>query len=519
MALATTQDQDLETKMATILSSLQSLHHRLDDMEQRIASTTVVKANNNPSSPAHKKPKKTEGSVDSSRFYKAMLHILYAVLSEDEDGGVPYYTFPNLTPTCIDLLSQPDAATFSTMWRAAHNTAKHKAKQEKSALSSLASGQFIVSTVHVKKVLSGSIFNLPIGQLKNLSTWKNDWTLAHFATPIENQDWTSFVQQQRDEVNSDLQYQPDSIHATRKNFNLFIQGHFDQSLDTILSCLANFIVFSTTLVSIPNPWDINPANPLIINLFLELSNYLIQGDNKSALTGLSKTNPHLFFVIFGFFQDILSEMGQIMSAGDAVNIAMALHDADDAAISSTLFENLEKQAKDSHDELKKLVRTQTSPPAPSSFTIVHPPQVITPPNQKPAAAIQPDEHHVHVRGQKGGYGKGNGNVATVAEALIQALANAQQGKGIIEVGEKKKHNEAKGDWLEITAGTSFHALLPFPKGLYFCLKHAIKGVTCPNKQCRNKHLHYSDLTAEQKTLLETRLSEVNKDAVRFSISK
>ncbi len=520
----------MDQKYDSLLSAIQSLSQRIEAIEHR--ATNPAPNQSLSSSPAHKKSKKGETSTDnSSKYHKAVLHILYAVLNENEDEE-PFYTFPNLTNTGIELLSQPDTTSFNTIWKTAHNAAKNKAKHDKKALSPFASSQFIASNVLVKKVLSGSIFNVPLGRISSLSTWKNDWSLAHFATPVENQDWTSFVQQQRDEFNSDLQYQPESIHATRKNFNLFFQGFFDQSTDTILSCIANFIVFSTALVSVPSPWEVSEGNPLIINIFLELSEFLINGDNKSALAQSAKAHPHLYFMIFGFFQDILGEMGQILTAGDATKAARSIDDPTDAYLSNSLFKTLETQAHFSRDELAKLVRFQTPPPAPSAYLVLHPQQDVPQVQLKSAAASQPVAtiqpaaavHHEepwNPRASRGG--RGNRNMANAAEAIFQVLAKAQnfeaQGKNSNYGKDKNKLKEGKGDWLEITGGTSLHAIFPLPQGLYFCLKHAVKGYHCPNKGCKNKHLGYSDLSNEQKALLESHLSEVNKESVKFFIPK
>jgi hypothetical protein len=75
----------------------------------------------------------------------------------------------------------------------------------------------------------------------------------------------------------------------------------------------------------------------------------------------------------------------------------------------------------------------------------------------------------------------------------------------------------KGDWLEMTPGSSVKDLLPLPRGLRFCAHHAIKGLTCGLSRCTYGHSAYTSLPADQKKLLDDRLTVVNQQSTKFKV--
>jgi hypothetical protein len=445
---------------------------------------------------------------------------MFAILDENDEGE-KVYKLPKLTADCLDLLKHTDATSFSIAWRFMHNRAKYLVSDNREALATRACANFLVPAQFVKKFLSGVMYSLPMGRLNNTSIWKNDWCLAHFATPVENQDYRAFVQQYQDEVNSDLTYSTDSVHATKKNFNLFFQGYFDQSVETILQCVANFIVFASALVHIPSPWRTSLENPLLINYFIRLSEELVKEDTKTALVECSMTYPHVYFTVFSYHQDILSAVGHQLLIGDAIKTAKSIDNPNEAYLSADLFKDIENQAFAAREKLANLLKDLTLPSkAPASYDRLHPAPAAptsksnliddnTTPNPNPNRNRKSDSQ----------------NIGSSANAIAQAVARAlAPGKGTPALRDGGKNNyspDGKGDWLEISSGTKPKEFFEGkPRELKFCLHHALKGFKCNMpKPCTYQHVAYCDFTNEQKVLLEAHLNEKNKDAIRFSLAK
>jgi hypothetical protein len=500
------------TKLLTIFGE------RLVQIEKRDCDRQTHHPASATSSPALKKTKTDAPSIpESSKLYQTNLRVMFALMSTDDDDNNDY-KLPKLTKDCIELLNQTDSVSFSNTWRSIHHRIRHRLQNKPLALAQRVSSHFIASTQLVKKILSGHMFSLPLGRLSNPNVWKNDWSLAHFASPVDTQEFQAFLQQNQAEENSDLQYSSDSIHATKKTFTLFIQGYYDQNVDTILQCVANFIVVAACLVHIPSPWKSHADNPALVNYFLRLTEDLMKEDNKAALAHTAVKYPHLYFTIFGYFQDILGEVGLQLSIGEASRFAKSIDNPEVAGLSSNLFAQVEKQANSSIDGITALVHNQTPPVhAPLSFEKLHPP------------AIKPPTSDVenHVTGAKGNKRHDNSHLDKTAGALAQAVARAlAPGKGhhaLPNAGRKTNPNDfkdPKGDWLELGQDAVPNNFFPGPPNVRFCLHHALKGFRCNMpKPCKYGHMALADFTPEQKAILESHLMTKNKDAVLFSFTK
>jgi hypothetical protein len=517
----------LAAQLVDILSALGQIQGKIDDLSERVENqdrkiSTLqaggkLSSGSPSSSPTHKKPKK-----DNTAIYQAILQVMFAIRDENDEGE-KVYKLPKLTANCLELLAQSDTHSFSTTWRFMHNRSKHQVSESSEALASRASTHFLASVQLVKKFLSGVMYSLPLGRLNNINVWKNDWSLAHFSTPVDNSDYKSFHQQYQDEANSDLQYSVDSVHATKKNFNLFFQNHFDESIETILQCVANFILFASTLVHIPSPWTISSQNPQLINILLRLSEELVKEDTKTALAECSKTYPHVYFTVFSYFQDILSAVGHQLQIGDAIGIAKSIDDPNTTFLSADLYKEVENQAFYSREKLSNLLNDLTLPAKPpASYDKIHPPLAAPTTKSNPVDTTSFPNTNQSRNKKYDNQNTGNTtNANTIAQAVVRALASGKGGSTLPDGVKNKNPPDGKGDWLEISSGTKPNEFFEGkPRELAFCLHHALKGFKCNMpRPCKYKHVAYCDFTNEQKALFDAHLNEKNKDAIRFSLAK
>jgi len=143
-------------------------------------------------SPPTKKNKMESDSLsDTAKHYMANLNVLFTVQTVNDE--VPGLQPPTLTVQGLQLINAADSnARFSTLWKAMHNSAKMIAMEQNISLSPMASNKFLVSIPLIKKMFTGGMAYEPLGCLTSLECWKLEWGLAHFATPLESQDFLNF---------------------------------------------------------------------------------------------------------------------------------------------------------------------------------------------------------------------------------------------------------------------------------------------------------------------------------------
>ena len=464
-------------------------------------------------SPPTKRIKGADSMSDTSKLYMANLNTMFITQPsfEDNAGLIP----PTLSNQGLQLISTSETGNrFSFLWKSMHNAAKMLAQDQRTTISDMASNKFLASIPLMKKVLSGGMAYEPLGCLISMESWKLEWGLAHFATPIETQDFITFKNQEAMEAQSDSLYAVDSIHATKKDLTMFYQTNFDKTIDSILSCVANFIVVASTIIVMPDPWHINPSNPVIINHFLDLAIILSSTDTKSRLMSATTRHPHLLFCVFSCFQDLLSEMGNILMRGKARDVALAMIGDDGFYFDDALFEAYFDQFKTSKSDLMKLAKTCSPPSAPLGYYTIHPVELKqlanpTPTYQAQSSSTSSEFTMVKPRGSKRQQPSTSASHIPPVGTMNQPTSNTQP--------PSTPATQPKGDWLEMSPGIWLKDLLPMPPNVRFCLHHAIKGIKCGRPTCRLRHVHYSDLEPATKASLETHLAAINNPTLKFKV--
>jgi hypothetical protein len=478
-----------------------------------------------PRSPVKKrvKPTSTTELSDSAKLLQANLAVLFIKHATTEDDQHFFYP-PTFTANALSLIKAVDNnLTFQQCWRPMHAAAKESVVTSPYALISLASQNFNASVPLVKKVLTGLMYSQPLGRLPSLDTWKFEWCLAHFATPSECDQHRAFIAQERLEFDSDLNYPAESIHSAKRELSLYLQGHFDSTIDNILQCVANFIVFAKSLVLIPCPWKVHHNNPIIINMLIEMSNLILNEDTKSNMTVASQIHPHLLFTIFGYYQDTLAQIGRLLKTGKIASTLKAAPDLSQATLDASLFVDLNKAHEYNYGELKKLLDSAAPPAASRAFAIVHPPATSVTATSKPAAlpndTVQLDTS-VSQRGRQDSTARVDPNAVSFAQAMAilqQSLSHGANAANARGAARDPKQKTGKGDWLEMSPGVSHRDFTRMPNGLRFCLHHAIKGITCNRPKCNFAHCSFAQLSADHKKLLETHLNAINQPTMKFKV--
>ncbi len=521
MSIIVTELSSVRVQLNAQATQIQEQELKLQEQEYRFleldSAEAQAQSNQEVSSPLKKKAKPTNPTAptiptapalsDTAKTYQANLAVLYIkhVITGDETQD--HYAPPTLSQQAMTLIQATENLPFQTAWRRMHTAAKDKVKNSHYALLTLASQNFIASLPLAKKMLSGIFYSQPLGRLRFQDTWKYELALAHFATPADNNQHQDFIRQEREELNSDLHYSTDSVHATKRDLSLFLQGHFDSTIDNILQCVANFIVLSGSLVHIPSPMKLHAKNPLIINMLVEMATLLINEDAKSTITFVAKSYPHVLFTIFGYFQDILAQFGRILSTNEVTGIIQAAPSFSQIRLDESHFIEIHAIFDQNMQDLKKILTQGTAPThAPKSYSLFHSPAVTT--TSITTVAEKPSKETDKLDSSAS---------RKLTQAITQLQHSISQGnppKGSIR---DSKPTSGKGDWLEMSAGVSHKEFLKFPKGIFFCLHHAIKGMTCGMPRCQFKHLAYADLTTDQQKILETHLNEKNQPAMKFKI--
>jgi len=411
-------------------------------------------------------------------------------------------------------MAASDTLSYTTTWRTMHNSAKEIITTSPFALITSASKNFNAGIPLVKKVLGGQMFPLPIGRLTSMDSLKDQWCLAHFATPTDSNEFQTYLRQQTYELNCDMNYASDSIHSAKWEMQLFIQGHFDSTIDQIVQCVANFILFSRALVSIPSPWKLDADNPMLINMLIQLANSLLLEDNKALLTKTAQSCPHLLFTVFGYFQDILGEFWKLITTGRVPKTIQKDLVFPDIHLDALNFNDIHLTFDSCSQQLLELLRTGASDPKiPGSFRIIHPlpatPFPSKPPTDEHVRQLQPRRH---TQAQ-----------ALTADSFAQALAMLQQGlKGHSKGGQRERKppspSTGKGDWLEITQGHTLKEILPLPKGLRFAAIMPSKALpaACPSAPMVIKPMIYSRLMRKSCSTITSRRSTNQKPNSKWS---
>jgi len=191
-----------------------------------------------------------------------------------------------------------------------------------------------------------------------------------------------------------MHYASDSIHLAMREMKLLIQGHFDATIDQIVQCVANFILFSRALVKIPSPWKLDADNPMLINMLIQLANSLLLKDNKALLTKTAQSCPHLLFTVFGYFQDILGEFGKLITTGRVPKTIQKDPAFPDIHLDASNLNAIHLTFDSCSQQLLELLRTGASDPKiPGSFRIIQPlpatPAPSKPPTDEHVTQLQP----------------------------------------------------------------------------------------------------------------------------------
>lgn len=469
--------------------------------------------------------------VDMVSTYQSTLAVLFAKVvmdpncPDDEDVYAP----STLSAGGNQLLASINkSSSFSAIWTKLHNAAKSKPATG-GPLAPLASKLFLTNISLVRKILMGEMVHAATGNLLSMDAWRHEWTLAHFATPFMCDDFKTFKVQVTAEADSDILYSADSIHAVKKDSTLFFQGHFDSSVDTILGCVANFIVFTSTLIDMPHPWILHDRNPLIVNQLLELSGYMLDTDTKARINNASKHYPQLLFAIFSELQDLVSAMGHIIVVD---NLPSTIYN--NILTNKTFyfqtgsFDSYVNQFNTTKTGLVSLLKNLNPPPASPAFFVVHPvakPAVISPVHNEPTDTDLPTSLSVvtHNKRKKNNNNNNNNNHNSLVQAIIQATQQAfihgsTQGNnhGITPPSTTPPPPTGPGDWLELI-GTAKHTdLLPFPDNIKVCLLYAVKGLKCPRSNCRLWHTSHNGL-GTFKQAFDSHLALKNQPTPKFKI--
>ena len=516
------KQQELADQISTLsalvfdqASQIESLRVQNTNLQQFIHHTTGQDGSSPTrihSPPTKRNKTESDSLSDTAKHYMANLNVLFTVQTVIDE--VPGLQPPTLTAQGLQLIAADSNARFSILWKAMHNSAKMIAMEQNISLSLMASSKFLVSTPLIKKMFTGGMSYEPLGCLASLECWK-----------LDSQDFLKFKNQDAWESQSDSHYSSDSIHATKRELTMFYQVNFDKTVDSILACVANFIVVASTLVYMSDPWRIHEGNPLIINNLLELSLILSSSDTKMRLMSATNRHPHILFIVFSYFQDLFSEMGRILMKDRTRDIALAMMGNDSFLFDSSLFEGYYTQFEVCKTELSKLVKTCSPPQAPMGYYIIHPPvetkpQINTAPAPPNSLSATPMADYNQSK-----QGKGTKWHLTYLQAM-NVLAQHQSGSIPIALptvtqvttnSNSTPTTEPKGDWLEMSAGVTLKDLFPLPKGVHFCAHHAVKGIRCGLSRCKYPHIHYSGFDPASKVILDTHLASVNQTTQKFKV--
>jgi len=265
-------------------------------------------------------PKRAKSDHEESDFLRdtrAILGILFAKVRINQ-GDVIEFSLARLT-TDFEAVLKMDSKVLTSTWDRVHAASRAEICRSPHYLTTAASTSFICPTVLMKCICSGSIFHKPFGQLTSMDDLKHHWALAHFAPEEKSTALTTFKAKLQAEEDDVLFDQP-LLHTTRKETNLFIQGSFDSTVDTLLSTISNFLLFAQTVVVVPE-WGESSHNPSIVNYLHRLADLISSSEHKRGINSLQNEAPHLLFANFSGFQDIIREYGRLIRETKAVNIA------------------------------------------------------------------------------------------------------------------------------------------------------------------------------------------------------
>lgn len=438
--------------------------------------------------PAPKRPRTDSEPLTESTFTRrsrAVFGSLYA--TNQPIHHELSYTLTKVKDSFINVSDAPPIL-FPGDWRAAQHIAKAEARSDTHYLSVLADQHFFVPPILVKKIAAGgTMFAKTLGMVMSLDEFSRDWSLLHFA-PASNKFERDRLLQQQGIEQADLLVDQHAYHLSKKDTKMVIQGSFDGSIDAILGTVANFIVFSKSVVAVPE-WGVSPNNPAIINWLITLADIL--GTNLAAkhrLADFCTRHDHLLFSIFSCFQDILGAFGKIMLETDLVKTA-------DYVIQGTstlqlppsynkVFDYPYETFLRSRTRLTNLVNDQLlgdfiGPLG--SYRIVHP---LPPPVKQP---LKVDDHPKPSTqaGQRRGRHPPN-SVSTTAPTT-------QNAPGI-------------GDWILTTSNATLKDFRIPPGVPNFCMKFAFRGRTCTNPHCPYRHMGKDQFTPDEKQVLDNYMS-------------
>ena len=330
------------------------------------------------------------------------------------------------------------------------------------------------------------MFAKTLGMCLSLDEFSRDWSLLHFAPASNKLERDRLLHQQGIEQ-ADLLVDQHTYHLSKKDTKMVIQGSFDGSIDAILGTVANFVVFSKSVVAVPE-WGVSPNNPAIVNWLITLADIL--GTNLSAkhrLVDLCTRHDHLLFSIFSCFQDILGAFGKIMLETDLVKTADSIiQGASNLQLPPSynkVFDYPYETFVRSRTRLTNLVNDQLlgdfiGPLG--SYRIVHP---LPQPAKQPAKADDTTKTSA-----QSGPRRGRPTPATSSTAA----SNTHSAPGI-------------GDWILTTNGSLKDFRIP-PGVPNFCMRFAFRGRTCTNSHCQYRHMGKDQFTPDEKQLLDTYIS-------------
>ena len=376
----------------------------------------------------------------------------------------PKVTLAKLKPEFEAVLKQPEKSLMLN-WDRLYKTAKAQLKNDAKFLATFASCDLMFTNALLRKSVTGQFYSDSFGGITDVAALKHYVCLTHFAPPVASSTLSAARAQAIAELNDQSFGQSDN-HLTKKETSLFGQGPFDTDIDTVLGCVANFLVFADIVVGIHPSWGHHQDNPLIVNLLMKLTGLFMNHQARNRVKLIMLSTPHLVFNIFCGIQDILGSFGSILMETTAILDVRRNENFDDTTF-STPYMIYEQRYKKFNDFVTFAVQGDLSSAYPS-YLIFHPPAATT---------------RVPIEESKQDAGKGKTKPSNTNKGKDQAPEIEQ------------------GNWLTAEPGVNISQAGKFD-GFPFCRNHAFTNLTCKIATCKHPHYKWGKLPADKKALLQ-----------------